>query len=205
MYFWRMNARWYIGTLFLLFIYFGAFHEQVTIPNQEIVLEFADAKVDQRDVKNTITEVREKLLEIGVSNIKIQETKGSTLKISYYSVIHIDNIKEALLEENQLALNQKSQDKEDKDASLDYKIDVYELTDKTDISKHNDQFVFDNKYNADRSIINHNSGFVKNPKVLKADQLFKVAYNAYKNNPFIKDYTSHKEPEVRAGPSIYNI
>lgn len=201
MYFWRMKAKWYISTLFLLFIYFGTFHEQVTIPNQEIVLEFTDAKVNQRDVKNTIADVREKLLEIGVSNIKIQETKGSTLKISYYSAIHIDNIKEALLEENQLALNQEPEDKEeDNNTSLDYKIDVYELTDKTDISKHNDQFVFDNKYNSDRSTINHNYGFAKSSKNLKANQLFKIAYNAYKNNPFIKDYTSHKEPEVRAGP-----
>lgn len=199
-----MNARWCIGTLFLIFIYFGTFHEQVSLPNQEIVLEFVDTKVNQKDVKNTIADVREKLLEIGVSNIKIQETKSGTLKISYYSAADIDNIKEALLEENQLALNQKSKDKEDNNTSLDYKINVYELTDKTDISKHNDQLVFNNKYNTDRSTINHNYGFVKSSKVLKANQLFKIAYNTYKNNPFTKDYSSHKEPEVRAGPYIHN-
>ena len=53
-----MKAKWYISTLFLLFIYFGAFHEQVSIPNQEIVLEFVDAKIDQKDIKNTIADVR---------------------------------------------------------------------------------------------------------------------------------------------------
>ena len=139
-----MNSRWYISTLFLIFIYFGTFQEQVSMPNQEIVLEFVDVKIDQKDIKNTIADVREKLLEIGVSNIKIQETKNNTLKISYYSIINTDNIKEALLEESQLALNQKSENEEGNNTYLDYKIDVYELTDRTDISKQNDQFVFDN-------------------------------------------------------------
>jgi hypothetical protein len=67
-----MNAKWYISTLFLILIYFGEFHEQVSIPNQEIVLEFVDAKINQKNIKNTITDVKEKLLKIGVSNIKIQ-------------------------------------------------------------------------------------------------------------------------------------
>lgn len=200
-----MNSRWYISTLFLIFIYFGTFHEQVSMPNQEIVLEFVDAKIDQKDIKNTIADVREKLLEIGVSNIKILETKNSTLKISYYSIINTENIKEALLFESQLALNQKSGNKEDNNTYLDYKIDIYELTDRTDISKNNDEFVFDNKYNADRSTLNHNNVFAKSSKILKANQLFKIAYSAYRDNPFTKDYTSHKEPDVRAGPYIYNI
>lgn len=200
-----MNSRWYIGALFLIFSYFVVSNEQVSLPNQEIVLEFVDTKVDQDDIKNTIADVREKLLKIGVSNIKIQETESNTLKISYYSDAHADNIKEALLEENQLVVNQNSGDKEDHDTSLDYRIDVYELTDRTDISNHNDKLVFENKYNSDRSIINYNHGFVKSSKVSKANQLFKTAYNAYRNNPFIKDYTSHKEPEVRAGPLTYSI
>lgn len=200
-----MNARWYISTLFLIFIYFGAFHEQVSIPNQEIALEFVDAKINQKDIKNTIADVRKKLLEIGVSNIKIQETKSGTLKISYYSVTHTDNIKEALLKENQLVLNQSSEDKEEKNPSLDYKIDVYELTNKTDISKQDDKFVFEIKYSSDRSTINYNHAFVKDLRTSKANHLFKTAYKAYKNNPFTKDYTSYKEPEVRAGPYTYNI
>ncbi|MBL4605789.1 MAG: hypothetical protein JKY02_09080 [Flavobacteriaceae bacterium] len=198
-----MNARWYISTLFLIFIYFGAFHEQIPIPNQEIVLEFVDTQIDQKDIKNTITDVRKKLLKIGVSNIKIQETKSSTLKISYYSVTHIDNIKEALLKENQLVLNQNSENKENNNTSLDYKIDVYELTNETDISNQDDKFVFEIKYNSDRHATNYNYTFVKNLKTSKANQLFKTAYKVYKNNPFTKDYTSYKEPEVRAGPYIY--
>ncbi|MFY0629935.1 MAG: hypothetical protein JXR05_06100 [Flavobacteriaceae bacterium] len=200
-----MNAKWYISTLFLIFIYFGAFHEPISIPNQEIVLEFVDAKIDQKDLKNTITDVKEKLLTFGVSNIKIHETKSGTLKISYFSVTHIDNIKEALLKENQLVLSQKSENKNNDNTSLDYKIDVYELTNETDISKKNDKLVFEIKYNSDSHATSYNSAFVKNSNTSKANRLFKTAYRTYKNNPFTKDYTSCKEPEVRAGPSFHTI
>ncbi|MFD2566390.1 hypothetical protein [Pseudotenacibaculum haliotis] len=200
-----MNAKWYIGTLFLIFAYFGTFQEQASVPNQEIVLEFVDTKVDQKDIKSTIADVRQKLLKIGASNITIQETKEGTLKISYHSLTHTDDIKDALHKENQLVLNQNSGDKEENNTSLDYKIDVYELTDSTDISNHNDKFVFEIKSHSDRSTINYNYGFVKSIKTAKANQLFKTTYKAYKNNPFTKDYTSHKEPEVRAGPFTYNV
>ena len=43
----------------------------------------------------------------------------------------------------------------------------------------------------------------KNLEQYKTDQLFKIAYKTNKNNPFTKDRTSYKEPEVRAGPKNY--
>ena len=200
-----MNSKWYVSTLLLIFIYFGAFHQEVSIPNQEIVLEFADTKVNQIDIRNTIDDVRKKLLKVGVSNINIQETKKGVLKISYYSVTNIDNIKEALLEENHLVVNENSDNQEDHNSSLEYKINVYELTNGTHISNQDDSFIFQIKHYSERSTINHNYAFVKNVIDLKTNQLFKTAYKAYKNNPFSKDNTSHKEPEVRAGPVVFNI
>jgi hypothetical protein len=199
-----MKSRWYIGILLLLFACIGTFQKQTTVPNQEIVLEFVDTQVDQKDIKSVIADVQQKLLDIGVSNIQVNETKGSTLKISYYSVTPIDNIKEVLLEENQLVLNQPSENEKKKDTSADYKIDFYELTDPTDLANHNNKLVFEINYNSDRFIVHTNYGFVKSFKVSKEDQLFKIAYNTYKKNPFVKDHTSHKEPEVRAGPQDYN-
>jgi hypothetical protein len=201
-----MKFRWYIGVLLLLFACIGAFQDQASVPNQEVVLEFVDEKVDENDIKSTIADVQEKLLEIGVSNIQVTEKKGNTLKISYYSITPIDNIKEILLEENQLIVDQNSDDKnkeEKRDSSADYKINVYKLTDDTKLAN-KDKLVFENQYKTDRSIV-YNYGFVKSSKVSKANQLYKTAYNNYKNNPFTKDYTSHKEPEVRAGPHTYYI
>jgi hypothetical protein len=199
-----MKAKWYICTLFLLFTLFGAFQDQVSIPNQEIILEFVDTKINKNDIKNTIANVKEKLLEVGVSNIKIKETESGALKISYYSIVHIDSIKEALVKENTLVLNKNSENKENNTPVSDYSFNIYELTNEIDISNHNDKFVFEMKYNSDRFTTNYNSAFVRILEVHKANQLFKTAYKANKNNPFTKDYTSCKEPEVRAGPHYFN-
>ena len=148
-----MNAKWYISTLFLALIYFGAFQNQVSIPNQEIVLEFVDVKINNNEINNTILDVKEKLLKVGVSNIKIQETENGTLKISYYSSVHIDSIKEALSKENELVLSQKSENNENNNTSSDYKIDVYELTNEADLSTHDDNFVFEINNFSSKSMI----------------------------------------------------
>lgn len=195
-----MNAKWYISTLFLIFMLFGAFQDQVSLPNQEIVLEFADAKINKKNIENTIADVKEKLLEVGVSNINIKETNSGALKISYYSVVHIDDIKEAINKENALALIQNSENKENKTPFSDYSIHIYELANQTDISNHDDKFVFEVNSRSERFTTNLNYAFLRNLEDKKANQLYKTAYKANKSNSFIKNRTSYKEPEVRAGP-----
>ena len=198
-----MKAKWYISTLFLIFICFGAFQEQVSIPNQEIVLEFVDTKINKKNIENTIADVKEKLLKVGVSNITIKKAQNGTLKISYFSVVHIDNVKEVLVNENKLVLNKNSENKEKSKNTSNYNIDIYELTGETDISNLDNKFVFEIKYNSDRFTTDNYSAFVKKIAQFKTDQLFKTAYKAYKKSPFIKDRTSYKEPEVRAGPKNF--
>lgn len=196
-----MNSKWYFSTLFLiLFAFFGAFQQEITIPNQQIVLEFVDGNIDQEEIKNAITDVREKLLSAGVSNISIKETKKGTLKISYFSDVHIDNIKDYLTLKSELTFNQDPDNKSKNFPSSSYKIDIYELTDEVDVTNLNDKYVFEIKYTSDRFTTNPNIAFVKNIELEKAAQLFKTAFKANKNNPFTKDRTSYKEPEVRAGP-----
>ena len=198
-----MKAKWYFSTLLLIFICFGAFQEQVSIPNQEIVLEFVDAKINKKNIENTIAEVKEKLLNVGVTNINIKKTKNGTLKISYYSVFEINDIKKELAKQHKLVLNQNSDHKEKNENSSDYNIDIHELTNETNISNSDYKFVFDVKYNSDRFTNYNYYAFVKKLDQYKADQLFKTTYKVNKNSPFTKDKTSHKEPEVRAGPKSY--
>ena len=122
-----MKAKWYFGTLLLIFICFGAFQEQVSIPNQEIVLEFVDAKINEKDIDNTIAEIKEKLLQIGVENIHIKEIQKGTLKISYYSNFQIENIRKELAKENKIALNQNSNHKDNSKHSSNYNIDIHQI------------------------------------------------------------------------------
>ena len=194
-----MQAKWYFSTFFLIFIYFGAFQEQVSIPNQEIVLEFVDANINEKDIEKSIAEVKEKLLKVGITNIVIHKSETSTLKISYFSKIDIKNIREILSKENQLVLNANSPYKN----STNYNFDVYELNDATQLSNVDKKFVFDIKYNSDRFTTVNYSTLIKNLESSTAEQLYKTAYKANKNSPFTKDKTSCKEPEVRAGPKFY--
>ena len=198
-----MKAKWYFSTLLLIFICFGAFQEQVSIPNQEIILEFVDAKINNKNIENTIAEVKEKLLNVGVTNINIKKTQNGTLKISYYSVFDINDIKEELAKQNKLVLNKNSDHKEQNKNSSNYNIDIHEITSETDISNSDYKFVFDVKYNSDRYTNYNYYAFIKKTEQHKADQLFKTTYKVNKNSPFTKDKTSHTEPEVRAGPKSY--
>jgi preprotein translocase subunit SecD len=128
-----MNIKWYISTLFLLAcISFGAFQEQGFIPNQEIVLKFVDTKTNKNNIENTIADVKEKLENLGVTNILIQENENGTLKISYYSSVDVKNIKEVLTSDKKNLLGKNQKNKEI--PSSDYNIDIYELTKDTDAS-----------------------------------------------------------------------
>lgn len=198
-----MQAKWYISTFFLLFIYFSGPQELVSIQNQEIMLEFVDAKINKKNIEKTITAVKEKLLKLGVTNIIIKTNKKGTLKISYYSAVDIANIKEVLTKQHKLVLNQNSEDKENDNDSSNYSIDIYKLTGRTDNSNIHDQFVFEIKYNSDRFTTVNYLALAKNLEQHKTDQLYKTAYKVNKSNPFIKNRTSYKEPEVRAGPQKY--
>jgi len=195
-----MSAKWYISALLLIFAVFGAFQEQVSIPNQEIMLEFVDAKINKQNIDNTIADVRKKLLNVGISNIIIKETKNGTLKISYFSVVEVDNIKEAIIKDNKFVFNKNSKN----NSSSNYNIAIYELTDEPDISNLDYKFIFEIKYHTDRFTTDTYFAFVKKIEQYKTDQLFKIAYKVNKNSPFTKDKTSYKEPEVRAGPKNYN-
>lgn len=198
-----MQAKWYISTFFLLFIYFGAYQEQVSIPNQEIVLEFVDSKINKKDIENTVAEIKEKLLEIGVADITIKTNQNGTLKISYYSTITVDNIKDVLVKQPKLVLNKNSENKKSSKDSSSYNIDIHEITDQTDLSNLDDQFIFEIKYNSDRFTTVNYLAVAKNLDQHKTNQLYKVAYKVNKNNPFTKDRASYEEPEVRAGPTSY--
>lgn len=195
-----MRAKWYFGTLFLLFISFGAFQEQVSIPNQEIVLEFVDSKIDKKNIAEAITEVKEKLQKVGIVNINIKKNQNGTLKISYFSNIDIDNVKKELAKENKLLINKSSKNKEENNNSYSYNLDIYELTNESDISNSDFKFVFEFKSSSDRFTTYNHYAFFKKVTQHKADKLFTSTFKASQNNPFTKDRSTCKEPEVRAGP-----
>ena len=98
-----MNSRRYIGALIIVLTFLGVvYQQQNSLPNQEIVLQFTDAKVTSSETQNTIAIVKEQLQNLGADNIHVKETQEGTLKITYYSATNVSSIKKILSEENTL-------------------------------------------------------------------------------------------------------
>lgn len=174
------------------------------MPNQEIVLEFVDFKIAKKDIDNTIFDVKEKLLEAGATNIKVQETKNGALKISYYSVVNVANIKEILSEDDFLGLQNSPKKKEEnlpfsKNTST-YNLDVYELNKDVEISNLDKNAVLEIKFDAQRFSTNQNYASLESTQIKKVTKLLKENYNFLKSISINKDNKPHCKPEVRAGP-----
>jgi len=203
-----MNSRRYIGALIIVLTFLGVvYQQQNTIPNQEIVLQFTNAKVTSVDTQNTIALVKEKLQNLGANNIQVKETVEGTLKITYYSTTNVSHIKKSLSEENSLSLGYNLNNQEKKpsnlpieNSSISYNLKVYEIQ---------------NGNNADWNFVENTILQIKsdnerlfNPNVFvsiivsddKEEGNYKVAYNTFRNIALAIDKASHNIPEVRAGP-----
>lgn len=196
-----MRIKWYISSLFLtLLLVFGAFQKQDSKQNQEIVLEFVNEEIDHQSIDNTITDIREKLLNIGVKNITIQETEKGTLKISYHSFLNADAIQKTFSKEGNLFLNSPKNNKRDLEVPSLYKINFYELDSSLDISNSDNNLVLEVKHNFENSTTTTPFALVKNSNTFKADHQFKTLLKANKSILLIKNNSSYDKPEVRAGP-----
>ena len=203
-----MKLKWCFSLLLIFSIFLGAIQENTFVPNQEIVLEFVDFKSAKKDIENTIFDVKEKLLKAGATNILVQETKNGALKISYYSVVNVANIKEILSEAHLLGFHHPSKKQQEnfpfsKEIST-YSLDVYELDTDVEISNLDNNAVLEIKFDAQRFLTNQNYASLESIQVKEAIKVFKTYYTFHKSLSIDKDNKPHCKPEVRAGPMYYN-
>jgi hypothetical protein len=203
-----MNSRRYIGALIIVLTFLGVvYQQQNTLPNQEIVLQFTDAKVTSVETQSIIAIVKEQLRNIGAKQIQVKSTDEGTLKITYYSTSNVRSIKRILSEKNALVLdyNTNNRDRETshfpfESSAISYNFNVYE------IQKGN---------NADWKFVENNILQIKsdnerllNPNVFvsiidsdnKVEHSYRIALKINRNIALAIDNTSHNIPEVRAGP-----
>ncbi|WP_406682789.1 hypothetical protein N1F78_08800 [Seonamhaeicola sp. MEBiC1930] len=202
-----MNAKWYFSTLIIALTLLGVCQKQDPVPNQEIVMEFVDVQTTEDDVQNAIADVKETLQNVGATHIEVQEADNGTLKFTYHSNVKAANIKEILSKDNHLVFgyasnNQNSNDSHSSDEPSNYNLDVYEIKKSTESSSLGGKYVLEIKYDYDR-FTNPNVYFpLENVGINKSDHLIKIAFKANRNIAIAIDNTSHKEPEVRAGPIV---
>lgn len=205
-----MKAKWYLGTFIVVLTLLGASLQQFSVPNQEIVVQFANDEVATFETQNTIAIVKKQLQDIGVDNIQIHEEAHGKLKITYYSNVDVTSIKKIFLEkELEFGLtslyNQKKSTKSPSSKNSNtYKLDVFEIQKSNDVDWGLNGYVLELKPKNDRYFKPDVYFPYIEIDVKKKNRLEKTAYIVHKNISIAIDNSTFNIPEVRAGP-ITNI
>jgi hypothetical protein len=202
-----MKRRWYISTLVIILSFLGVLCEQqISVPNQEIVLEFTNTAVTTEETQITLEIVKKQLNALGVQNIQVKEIASGRLKITYYSDSDVTIIKETLSKEKNLELDSTSFSGNETGIPSDenpiaYNLDVHEILKGNDADwGFNGKYVLEIKPKSDRFFypkvyVTFNEIDIRNNECKE-----KVTYKINRNIAIAIDNTSRNIPEVRAGP-----
>ncbi|MDO5971573.1 hypothetical protein Q4Q35_17350 [Flavivirga aquimarina] len=201
-----MKAKWYFSALVIALTLLGVCQKQISVPNQEIVMEFIYDEVTSDEVQDAIAIVKKQLYTLGINNIQVGEKEDGRLKITYYSDVNVARIKQLLSKEKNLELDYAShnQDKEKNefpfnDSKNSYNLDVYEIQKGADSeSDLNGIFVVELKHEYDR-FFNPNL-YVDIIDGYEKARIVKITYKVRRNIAIAIDDMSHHVPDVRAGP-----
>ena len=196
-----MQLKWYISVLVIVLTLLGVGQHQIAVPNQEIVVQFSK-EVSSEKTRDAIVIVKKQLQSAGVDNIQVYN-EASGLRITYYSVIDVESIKE-LLGESNLELDYASSNqsnKSSKENSNIYNLDVYEIQKGNEYDLDFDGFVLEQKPENPR-YSSPNLYFSKEEIDIKDRHRFtEVKFVIQRNIAIAIDNALHKIPEVRAGPT----
>ena len=200
-----MKNKWFISALLFALAIIGISLEQVSVPNQEIVLQFTDVEVTLDETEEAIALVKSQLEALDVDNIQIQQSGNGILKITYYSDIHVSEIKKIFLGESRLTINQTSYPSNgtskipSEEDVTSYQIDVYEIQEHIDIVGSSGN-VLEPKSEIIRFFTPDTYASISKEKGVEKNKTEKVAYTIHRKIAIAIDDSSYNIPEVRAGP-----
>ncbi len=204
-YIWRMKAKWCFSTLTIILTLFGICQQQISVPNQEIVLQFTNLEITSDEAQNAIAEVKKQLQIIGVDNIQVRKSEEGRLKITYYSDADVASIEKILSSENTLELGYTSFGQEEHSKfpsdknSNSYRLDIHEIQDAND-ADWNLEGIYVLELKAESKRFFNPNKYMSFKDIDKRTQIVKVTYRAHSNSTIAIDNTSRKIPDVRAGP-----
>ncbi|WAC01759.1 hypothetical protein N7U66_17970 [Lacinutrix neustonica] len=202
-----MNAKWYFSALIIILATLGICREQLAVPNQEIVLEFIGKDNTSKDAQDAIATVKKQLLTLGIETVEVITVAGGKLKIKYYSSTDVKRIKEILTSDSALGYVSNRPDQKKNKIPFEehikiYKVDVYEIQNgNTLLSDVGGKCSLESKQENDRFSNPNVFSIIETIAVHESDQAVKVAYLLNRSIAIAIDNTSHKIPEVRAGPN----
>ncbi|MBW2938667.1 hypothetical protein KXJ69_11150 [Aureisphaera sp. CAU 1614] len=203
-----MNSKWYLSILVIALAFFGKSLEQKQAPNQEILVQFNEDFVSTSETEAAVETVKKQLQSIGVNEIQVVTIQDGSIKITYYSAIDVSFVEVLFKNQENLYLAYAGgQEKSDSSSSFP--------------SSENDNYIHLNVNeipdNSNRDI--GFSGVLVEVKFVRDQFENPIAYfgtsekdftlkkysevlnkNLYFDGTIIKENTSYKIPEVRAGP-----
>lgn len=206
--------KWYISTLIIILTIIGVVCEQqISIPNQEIVLQFTDSEVSVEEAQITIEIVKKQLQNLGVENIQVTEQETGNIKITYYSDSDVDIIKQSLSREKKLILDYSPIDRSTQDSkfpsdknTIGYNLDVHEIQKNHDVNRNLNGTPAQELKLKSNHFFNYNVlASFDEAGVSEQESVLKVAYKVNKHIALAIDNASRSIPEVRAGPNAMNL
>ncbi len=202
-----MNWKWCIPTLIIALAFFGISVEQSASPNQEIVVQFDASSVGVDEAQLAISEITNQLKAIGVNDVQISELLDGKLKVTYYSTIDVSVIKNLFQKQDKLHFGDTAFN--EKDGSSKIPFNTNSNTYKLDVIKIQKDFGSDLGLHGLPTEIKSLKDQYVNPIVSlgTAEIYFSLKHSIesvvrenYHDAVLLIDNTSHKIPEVRAGP-----
>ena len=202
-----MNSKWYIPVLIIALAYFGISKEISTRPNQEIVVQFDANSVSIDEAQCAVSEITNQLKRIGVADVKVSELQDGKLKVTYYSTIDVVIIKNLFYKQNKLRLDDTAFTKKDNSSKIPFSNDSNNY--RLDVIKIQKDYGLDLGFNGlpvelksvKDQYVNQVVSLATTDANLSLKNNFEiVAYKNYRNVSLLIDTSSHKIPEVRAGP-----
>ena len=197
-----MKLKWYICTLIVSLTLLSVIQrQQINIPNQEIVIQFQDKALSASNAEISITNIKQRLQEIGVTSVEVVSSEDGLFRIVYYSDTDVNSIKEELSSESLLVFNDTNSSPKDKSSNYDF--EVFEIKDAKDSKWDFDGHLVDQfNFKSDRSfqLEFYNSAITLKEKHL--DSYNHLALKVNRGITFVSDNTSYNIPEVRAGPYL---
>lgn len=201
-----MKAKLYISTLILALSFAGIFHFKTSSPNQEILVQFNSGDISKEQSLGAIANIKLQLQALGVEDIHVRETEGGKLKITYFSSLDIENIKQTLSDDDNIIVENTVRGHEtlpSNKPSKNYNLDIYEIHQSTDGNQGSaGKSVWIVKQDYDRFLNPNVCFYSKDIDTSDTDQSDKVAFKIHTAVAIAIDNSSHIIPEVRAGPNI---
>jgi hypothetical protein len=202
-----VNKRWYFFGLLIALAFFGISLEQTAVPNQEIVVQFNAHSISSDNAQQAISEITEQLKTIGVSDIQVSEMLDGKLKVTYFSTIDVAVVKNLFAQQNKLQLGETAFGETENSSKIPFSdhTDIYKLEVVKIQTDYGSNLGF---HGLPVEIKSLKDQYLNQVVSLGASEINFELRNGiekevgknYHYVPFSINNTSHKIPEVRAGP-----